>query len=105
MEALILSDSGNVIDTLFIAIRAALWDLRIPRTRGVEFQPAQVAEPASEKHEPGAGMKDILMEKRREDAVDFELQDYWDDGEPLWNRESLPVGITLNLASSFTLPH
>lgn len=30
-------------------------------------------------------------------AGDFELEDYWDDGSPLKDRESLPVCVTLNL--------
>ena len=42
-------------------------------------------------------MKELLRERKRVDAVDFELEDYGDEGEPLVNREALPVSITLNL--------
>jgi len=37
IEAIILTDDGNAIDAVMIAIRAALWDLRIPRTKEVQF--------------------------------------------------------------------
>lgn len=39
----------------------------------------------------------------RSGAGDFELPDYWDDGESLNDRDSLPVCITYNLASSSLL--
>ena len=32
-------------------------------------------------------------------ATDFELPDYWDEGEPLAGRELWPVCITLNIVS------
>jgi len=33
----------------------------------------------------------------RTGAAEFELPDYWDDGEPLTQRDSLPVCVTYNL--------
>lgn len=86
-----LCDAGNVQDAIFIAARAALWDLRIPVTRSVEFKSTG---------KEGAGMDtfaDIVSNK----VVDFELTDYWGDGEVLKGREDLPVCLTLNIVRMF----
>lgn len=93
IDALILSNAGNLFDAVFIAIRGALWDLRIPRTRGIEINSR---DPDSLEGERDT-MKELLNERKRVDAVDFELEDYWDDGDHLLNRNALPVAITLNL--------
>jgi exosome complex component RRP42 len=101
LEAVIISDSGNVLDALVVASRAALWDLRIPRTKGLDYQPAQSA---AEEMEVDAAGKDafksaIIGPRQAKSTVDFELEDYWDGGVPLQGREALPVCITLNLVS------
>lgn len=44
-----------------------------------------------------------LIAGSKSGAGDFELPDYWDDGEPLENREALPVCITYNMVSIETL--
>ncbi|KDQ20856.1 hypothetical protein BOTBODRAFT_100718 [Botryobasidium botryosum FD-172 SS1] len=90
LDALILSDAGNAHDALFIAARAALWDLRIPYTRGIEFdiKDGEVVVGDSE------GIGRMIGRKR---TVDFELPDLLDDGVPLEGRDSLPVCISLNL--------
>lgn len=98
VDALVLSDAGNIFDALFIAIRGALWDLKIPRTHGIQFD----SQPPGKSGGEGDIMKDVLRERRRADAIDFELEDYWDDGDPLANRDSLPIAITLNLVSNVT---
>ncbi|KAG9004283.1 hypothetical protein FRB90_011010 [Tulasnella sp. 427] len=103
LEAVVISDSGNILDTLVIAARAALWDLRIPRTRNLEFQ-RQTARPATDEDmqvdEPkgdalGSAVKGSRVAKKP--AGDFELEDYWDDGLPLKGRDVLPICVTLNL--------
>jgi exosome complex component RRP42 len=96
LDAVIISDSGNIVDTLFIAARAALWDTRIPRTRSVEFQSREEGN-----LEKGDVFKDAVSTGKMSAAVDFELMDYWDDGEPLVGREAIPVCITLNLVRLF----
>ena len=97
IEAIILADDGNAIDAVMIAIRAALWDLRIPRTKEVQFV-SRVTN-----SETGVGssdaLKDLLKERKRVDPDDFELEDSYDDGEPLHGRDRLPVCVTLNLVS------
>lgn len=112
LEVVIISDAGNILDALVIASRTALWDLRIPRTRGVEYRktPQQdstmdVDRPSSSgdafKSAVGKGMTkyDGGSGGRKGGGADFELEDYWDDGAPLKNREALPVCVTLNLVS------
>lgn len=37
-------------------------------------------------------------------ATDFELEDYWDEGEVLNGREKWPVCVTLNLVCTFFCP-
>ncbi|KIO20480.1 hypothetical protein M407DRAFT_136783 [Tulasnella calospora MUT 4182] len=103
LDAVIISDSGNILDTLVIAARAALWDLRVPRTRNLDFQ-RQTKRPTtddamevdeSKRDALGSAVKGSRVAKKP--AGDFELEDYWDDGSPLKERESLPVCVTLNL--------
>ncbi|KAG8841823.1 hypothetical protein FRB96_006777 [Tulasnella sp. 330] len=117
LEAVITSDSGNVIDALVIASRTAFWNLRIPRTRSVEYRKTfqqddggltmDVDQPSStgdafksavgkgvRKYDGGSGKGAV---GRKGGGADFELEDYWDDGVPLKNREALPVCVTLNL--------
>ncbi len=97
IEAIILADDGNALDAVMIAIRAALWDLRIPRTKEVQFVSRAT------NSETGVGssdaLKDLLKERKRINPVDFELEDSYDDGEPLHGRDGLPVCVTLNLVS------
>ncbi|TFY76091.1 hypothetical protein EWM64_g7920 [Hericium alpestre] len=97
LDLVVLSDSGNIYDALFMAARAALWDTKVPRTRSVEYR-------ANAAKGSGSGDMDVDEEKQsgfdtRQDrtATDFELEDYWDEGEPLGGREKWPVCITLNL--------
>ncbi|KAA1470948.1 ribosomal protein S5 domain 2-like protein [Dentipellis sp. KUC8613] len=97
LDLVVLSDSGNIYDALFMAARAALWDTKVPRTRSVEYR-ANGSRPA------GGNDMDVDQEKQSgldtrqvKTATDFELEDYWDEGEPLGGRDKWPVCITLNL--------
>jgi exosome complex component RRP42 len=106
LDIVVLNDSGNIYDVLFISARAALWDTKVPRTRGVEY----VAKSKGRgKTEGGGGdmEKDEEMrsgfETRRmhmESSADFELLDYWDEGGVLAGQEAWPVCVTLNLVRS-----
>ena len=91
-----------------MAIRAALCDTRVPRTHGVEYRTN--AKPKG--GEKAGGDMDVDTETRsgfdtraqaftQIHAGDFELVDYWDEGEVLEGRERWPVGVVLNLVSHF----
>ncbi|KAG6857628.1 hypothetical protein H0H87_010196 [Tephrocybe sp. NHM501043] len=102
LDVLVLSDAGNVVDAIFMAARAALWDTRVPRTRGVEYKARKGAKGA----EGGKGNMDVDEEVQSgfdtrviSKATDFELPDYWDEGEVLDGRDRWPVAVTLNLES------
>lgn len=119
VDLIILSagpQSGLLYDSVTLAARAALWDLKIPKTRGVAFQ--SKSKPTSTQQQAGGqptgggmdvdqtemlGMKGLLRSGRAGtkaaagSEVDFELESYWDEGAPLKNREHLPVAITLHL--------
>lgn len=41
VDVLVLADAGNVLDAVFMAARAAVWDARVPRTRGVVYRRAR----------------------------------------------------------------
>ncbi|PBK99739.1 ribosomal protein S5 domain 2-like protein [Armillaria gallica] len=82
LDVLVLSDAGNLYDALFMAARAALCDTKVPRTRGVEYK----------------ARKDSGFDTRTA-PTDFELPDYWDEGEVLAGSDTWPVCITLNLES------
>src|SRR5258706_13341491 len=45
LDAVILSDTGNIYDVMCMACRAALFDTRIPRTRAVAYQTTQMRDP------------------------------------------------------------
>jgi exosome complex component RRP42 len=105
LDILVSSDSGNIYDALFMAARSALWDTKVPRTRSVQYQ--------AKKNESGSGVivptggDELDMDEvepqsgfdtRQTSAVtDFDLSDYWDEGEPLGSRDRWPVCVTLNL--------
>ena len=106
LDALVLSDSGNVVDALFMAARAALWDTKVPRTRPVEYKAPERAKSASKDREiqdsmdidqgtSGFDTRDISS-----NAADFELPDYWDEGEVLQGRDKWPICVTLNLVGT-----
>ncbi|KAI0740492.1 ribosomal protein S5 domain 2-like protein [Earliella scabrosa] len=101
LDAVILADSGNIVDALFMAARAALWDTKVPRTRAVEYRAPDAlkmsktdASMAMEVDEATSGFDTRDMART---AADFELPDYWDEGEVLHGREKWPICVTLNL--------
>ncbi|KAK0188635.1 ribosomal protein S5 domain 2-type protein [Armillaria mellea] len=82
LDVLVLADAGNLHDALFLAARAALCDTRVPRTRAVEYK----------------ARKDTGFDTRAAPA-DWELPDYWDEGEVLAGGDAWPVCVTLNVES------
>ncbi|KAL0948073.1 hypothetical protein HGRIS_010697 [Hohenbuehelia grisea] len=102
LDLVILSDTGNVYDALFMAARAALWDTKVPRTRSVEYKARQSGrnapkDPATMDVDPEE--QSGFATRKLATATDFELADYWDEGEDLGGRSGWPVAITLNLVS------
>lgn len=98
LETIILSsDGGNLTDVLVMAARSALYDLRIPVTRGVGYQDNRALD-----NDELSGMKGLLKggkAGKKSKEVDFELESYWDEGKPLQGREDLPVCVTMNMVS------
>ncbi|KAF7343382.1 RNase-PH domain-containing protein [Mycena venus] len=107
LDCVVLADAGNTHDALFMAARAALWDCKVPRTRAVEYK----APGAKAQREGESGEMDVDVDAGAQQsgfdtrsiaarAVDFELPDYWDEGEVLGGRDKWPVCVTLNVATS-----
>ncbi|KAG8215822.1 ribosomal protein S5 domain 2-type protein [Butyriboletus roseoflavus] len=105
LDAVVFADRGNIVDCLMLASRAALWDTKVPRTKGVEYRA-----PRRHTTQGDAGM-DVDFDGQAEErsgfereglsrATDFELTDYWNEGEILSGRESWPVCVTLNVLSN-----
>ena len=108
LDLLVLSDMGNTFDALFLAARAALWDTKVPRTRSVEYKA-----PRSSADKGGGTMGDVIergdvdvdltassgfdTRSQVSRATDFELPDYWDEGEVLDGRDRWPVCVALNV--------
>lgn len=110
---------GNLYDILAVAIRSALWDMRIPNTRPIAYVKAKPAGRTAagastaedEEMDVDRGMEALLKgrkggagkAKQAETAgssADFELLDYEaGSGQHLTNRNDLPVSITMNLVS------
>ena len=90
-----------------MAARAALWDTKVPRTRSVEYKARKLKSITTStlgSNEGGSGNMDIDEDtvsgfdtRQVQTATDFELPDYWDEGEVLDGRQHWPVCITLNL--------
>ena len=91
-----------------MAARAALWDTKVPRTRSVEYKSrksrSSAATTTTSAIEGGSGNMDIDQDtisgfdtRQVQTATDFELPDYWDEGEVLDGKQRWPVCITLNL--------
>ena len=97
---MVLSDSGNVYDALFIAARSALWDTKVPRTRSVQYQPKSNVASDQDVEMAADGSGSIFNTREVARAADFELADYWDEGGPLEIDGEWPVCVTLNLVCS-----
>lgn len=94
LDLVVLSDAGNVYDALFMAARAAFWDTKVPRTRKIEYS----------RKAGGLGDMDVDDEalsgfdtRAQSTALDFEIPDYWDEGEDLDGKDRWPVSVTLNV--------
>lgn len=103
LDVVVLADAGNIYDAIFMAARAALWDTKVPRTRSVEYKARKSGFNAK-----GTADMDVDEEapsgfdtRQVSAAADFELQDYWDEGEILAGRDSWPVCVTLNLVRAY----
>lgn len=99
LDIVVLSDRGNVYDALFMAARAALWDTKVPRTKSVEYKarngPAIVSGSAGESGD--IDLESSFDTRQIQNATDFELPDYWDEGEILGGRDRWPICVTMNL--------
>ena len=97
LDLIVLSDSGNVYDALFLAARSALWDTKVPRTRSVQYQPKSNTAGDQDVEMSADGSGSVFNTREVTKAADFELADYWDEGGPLDINQEWPVCITLNL--------
>ncbi|KAF8645994.1 hypothetical protein AX16_007420 [Volvariella volvacea WC 439] len=103
LDLVVLSDSGNVYDALFMAARAALWDTKVPRTRVVELNLSSAIKTTTPSASEGmdvdtdANPESGLDTRRRPPAQDFDLPDYWDEGEDLQGKQRWPVCLTFNV--------
>lgn len=105
VDVLVLADAGNVLDAVFMAARAAVWDARVPRTRGVVYRRARGGKPSVDAMDTDAtAAEDIAsggasgFDVRRQDtAGDFELVDDGEEGKSLEGREGWPVCVTMNV--------
>ena len=97
LDLMVLSDSGNIYDALFLAARSALCDTKVPKTRSVKYQPKSntIGDQDVEMSADGSGS--VFNTREVTTAADFELADYWDEGEPLRINQEWPVCMTLNL--------
>ncbi|KAK1224078.1 hypothetical protein PQX77_008408 [Marasmius sp. AFHP31] len=103
LDIVILADAGNVYDALFMAARAALWDTKVPRTRSIEYK-AKKSATIAKNATGGAGDMDVDEDtssgfdtRKIAGAIDFELPDYWDEGEVLEGRDRWPVCVSMNM--------
>ena len=106
LDLVVLADAGNVYDALFMAARGALWDTKVPITRAVQYTARKVNEtvrPAEAMDIEGVGPSSFDT-MQLPAAADFELTDYWDEGEPLDGRDMWPVCVTLNVVCVRSLP-
>jgi len=98
LDAVVLSDTGNIYDVMFTACRAALYDTRIPKTRAVAYQSAKMSNPTNVEMEDN--FKAALRTRKQSRAADFELEDAWNEGDALVDRNKWPICITLNVLPS-----
>jgi exosome complex component RRP42 len=93
---------------MFMAARAALWDTKVPRTRSVEYKAMKggtmLRERGDDDMDIDASIRSGFDTRQYTNkATDFELPDYWDEGEVLDGRDKWPVCVTLNLVRASSL--
>ncbi|KAH9814186.1 ribosomal protein S5 domain 2-type protein [Melampsora americana] len=120
IDVIVLSASaGNLMDVMCLAVRAALNDLKIPKTRELGYQIQKPTRPTIDGMEidvsadKSGGMEDVgiksFLKSRKPlvagkhgpgggKAIDFELQDTDGNlGDRLINKDDIPVVITVNV--------
>jgi len=65
----VLDYAGNLLDTIFIATRAALYNARVPKT---------------------------IIQDHGDGDIEFDISDDVEDWERIYGWDMVPVGITLN---------
>lgn len=108
LDLIVLSDSGNIHDAMFMAARAALWDTKVPRTRSVEYKAMKGGTLSGGRGDDDMDTDTAIRSgfdtrEYTNKATDFELPDYWDEGEILDGRDKWPVCVTLNLVCAPSL--
>lgn len=90
--------SSSIIDTLFLAVKMALSETKLPRTRPLVFeaQGETAGENINEDLEK-FGLKTGGSGNKNRSAADFELVDQWHEGDPIPGIDNLPLSITLNV--------
>ena len=103
LDLVVLSDNGNIYDALFLAAAAALRDTRVPKTRSVEYRARKDLTELSDRLVTDVTMTEQgrsgFETRQPQKTADFELSDYWDEGEPLLCGRSWPLCITMNIVS------
>ncbi|KAG2040265.1 ribosomal protein S5 domain 2-type protein [Suillus americanus] len=102
LDVIVFSDAGNIFDAIFMAARAALWDTKVPRTKSVQYRAkksdrSDATQAMDMDVDETAHVGSALDTRQTIQVADFELPDYWDEGEPLDGRQTWPVCLTLNL--------
>lgn len=119
IDVIVLSASaGNLMDVMCLAVRAALSDLKIPKTRELGYQIQKPARPtidgmqvdisADKSGMDDLGIKSFLNSRKPlvagtpgpggGKAINFELQDTDGNlGDRLINKDDIPVVITVNV--------
>ena len=101
LDTIILSaDGGNLFDIVTLAVRVALEDLKIPKVKPVGYVPSASV---NNEGEGSQGIDSLLKSANNKSKnLQFELESYWDEGEPLEEKDKLPLSVTLNLVGITT---
>lgn len=93
--------SSSIVDTLFLGVKMALSETRLPRTRPLVFeaQGDTAGEDINEDLEK-FGLKTGGVGHKNRNVADFELIDQWHEGDPIPGVENLPLSITLNVVGA-----
>ncbi|TIA88073.1 hypothetical protein E3P99_02827 [Wallemia hederae] len=90
--------SSSIIDTLFLGVKMALSETRLPRTRPLVFEAqGDTAGDSLNEDLEKFGLKTGGAGHRNRNAADYELIDQWHEGDPVRGVENLPLSITLNV--------
>ena len=92
---------GNVLDAVFAAAFCAMYQARIPGTKILALDKAAAQQDDVADQDDPAGIKFITRGRKPSssaanvDAVDFALENEWDDGHLLAGREDVPVCVSI----------